>query len=117
MNNDPSLASHVNTVVAILGIVFTLLLAAIGFIVIRIWKNIDRLSGRIDEFFKLHYECQKNLPLQYLCRDEFREFKREWHEFLERRSKDWESWWNAFNGHRHDKQTGLVIRRDNHGNS
>lgn len=106
------LAEHISTVIAILGIVFAALNAAGAFILYRIWKNIDELHDDVKESLKSHYECKVALPFTYVSIKIFEQFHKEWTEFLKERKSDWSKYWGAFNGHKHDKENGDVIRRD-----
>lgn len=106
-----SLADHVSPIIGILSVVFTLLVSAIGFIMYRVWKNIDKLNDKMDEFLKAHYECQRSLPITYMAKSEFHDFILEWRKFLEQRSKDWQDLWEAFNSHTHEGNPGPVVRR------
>jgi CDP-diglyceride synthetase len=106
-----SMADHISPVLSILGVVFGLLMAAIGFIMFRVWKNIDKLNDKVDEFLKAHYECQRSLPMTYMAKIEFHEFIVEWRAFLVKRENDWKELWGAFNYHTHEGSPGPVVRK------
>jgi len=106
-----SLSSHIVPVISVLGVVFGLLIGLIGFVVYRIYENIDKLNDKVDEFLKAHYECQKNLPNIYMAKEDFSTFMIEWRAFLTKRDLDWKELWLAFNYHIHEGNPGSVVRK------
>ncbi len=100
-----------------------LLLLGLGGMLARIWLNIDKLfkllsehhkenQDKLDAFTKAQHECQLDLPRTYLDKESFTEWRNEWKEFLKQRRKEWQLYWMAFNTHKHDSNSGNVVRRN-----
>ena len=104
-----------------------LLLAVGGFMLARIWLNIDRLYKKMEENHGLidnkleaykdaHNQCQLDLPQRFVEKLTYEKFTEKWEalweRFIKKREREWACYWNAFNSHQHDKTTGYVVRRN-----
>lgn len=108
-----------HTVIGILSLMISGLWVLALFILRRVWTNIDLLHSKLDgigtkmlEYMQSHYECQVDLPNRYVSLDTWNNWHKEWETYLGERQKEREDYWSAFNGHKHDRESGGVIRRN-----
>ncbi len=95
--------------VNIIGVLVGFLQIIIVGILSVIWAKISKLENKNEEHLKRQLECQKNLPLDFLTRQEFGKFqeqrKEQWDEFLDK----FEKLLDRFYRHTHDPN-GSVSR-------
>jgi hypothetical protein len=92
------MAEHVSSILSLVSALATV----IG---VMIWKKLNGIEDKVDQYSVLHFRCREELPLKFATKEELKDHK---HEF-----KDWQNsrreLWEALNGHSHDNN-GKVIR-------
>lgn len=92
------LAEHTNTLLSIIGALFTL----IGFL---IWNKLKSIERMIESYAIHQAKCQAELPLRYVLKEELKEHTQDFKQWQFGRNEIWA----AINKHEHDPN-GKVIR-------
>lgn len=92
------LAEHTSTLLSLIG-------ALVSVVGIMVWKKLNSIEGKVEQYTFLHSRCREELPLKFATKEELKENKHDFREWQIGRKEIWE----AINGHAHD-ENGKVVR-------